>query len=49
MHSVDHLVMCFGYFNGHVVRHIDRADDFHAWCCVGIRKVQCCYCFVLIK
>ena len=29
MHSADDLVMCLGYINGHVGRHIDGFDEIH--------------------
>ena len=29
MHCADDLVMCLGYFNGHIGRHIDGFDEVH--------------------
>ena len=38
MHCVCDLVMCLGYFNGHVGRHIDGFDSFHGGYGIGKRN-----------
>ena len=40
MHSADDLVMCLGYFNGHVGRHIDVFDGVREWYGVGQRNLK---------
>ena len=40
MHSADDLVMCLGYFNGHVGRHIDSFDGVHGGYGVGQRNLE---------
>ena len=38
-YCVNGVVMCLGYFNGHVSRHIDGFDSFLGWYGVGQRNV----------
>ena len=40
MHSSDYLVMCLGYINGHVGRHIDGFDWVHGVYGVGQRNLE---------
>ena len=40
MHSTGDLIMCLGYFNGHVGRHIDGFDGVHVGFCVGHMNLE---------
>ena len=40
MHSTDDFVMCLGYINGHVGRHIDGFDGVHGGYGVGQRNLE---------
>ena len=40
MYSACELVMCLGYFNGHVGRHIDGFDGVHVGYDIGQRNLE---------
>ena len=40
MHSAGDLVMCLGYFNGHICRYIDGFDKVHGGQGIGRRNLE---------